>query len=747
VLLIDSRGEVSENDRWSMYAQLKSDLVISPEKVLIGVSASSILIYFYFELVHAQWNTLDLTISSTLLIILLSIAGWVIYSHHPLPGRWFTVLLLSLTVHLWSSLLKLPGAFALEAVIVAFAVPLLGISQAAIVTVGETILFLLLDGGFQTHPDLTGIVPTLISMWAVYIAMLFAYQNYIHKTTWLAEYYDRVQKQIDEARDQRQELVQTLDDLAHANHQLAMLNKRVSDFRIIAEEAQKSKTKFVARVSHEFRTPLNMIIGLVDLIIEKPEIYDTALSPRMRDALNIVHRNSKHLSDMVNDVLDLSRIETERMVLNKERVDLQQIIDSAVDAVRPLLESKKINIVIDVANDLPQVFCDRTRIEQVILNLVSNSARFTERGKIIVCAIQHNQYIRVSVRDTGLGISKEDLSRIFEPFSQGTSEIEYKKGGSGLGLSISKQFIELHNGKMWVESELGIGSTFTFEIPISSPLDPISRPGNRIEESWIWRERQTRAKLPDQRYNPRFVIYDDTGDLSALLARYSGEIDFVTSQSEDQIIAELQQAPADTVLINASNLDQIKSVVEKLKKTIQDTPLIGCSIPRSLDLAKSLGLLGQLIKPVTRADLQQALAQVNQPVRRVLLVDDDVEVLDLFSQMLRVCDSSLQIETTSNGSTALAMLKEQPPDILFLDLVMPELDGWQILEKMYYDKEMPKVPTFFVSAQDPYDAPPHSDFLYIAVENGLSIDQILRFSLGVTNLLFQPEVITDQEPR
>ncbi len=189
-----------------------------------------------------------------------------------------------------------------------------------------------------------------------------------------------------------------------------------------------------------------------------------------------MRRNCEHLASMINDVLDLSQIEAGRLALHKEWVDWHEVIERALVIVRPLLAKKGIALHLSIPDDLPRIYCDRTRIRQVILNLLSNATRFTDEGSITVTVRAESQYVVISVCDTGPGISAEDASRIFEPFQQGSFQQRRDQGGSGLGLSISKQFVELHGGRMWLQSEPGRGSTFSFRIPTSSPVD-VSRRG------------------------------------------------------------------------------------------------------------------------------------------------------------------------------------------------------------------------------------------------------------------------------
>jgi signal transduction histidine kinase/CheY-like chemotaxis protein len=566
------------------------------------------------------------------------------------------------------------------------------------------------------------------------------------RSAWADEYFRHAQRFLEEAHEHRAKLERAHDELAHANRQLTLLNERITGLRLIAEEAQKAKTRFVARVSHEFRTPLNMIIGLVDLMVESPEMYDVTLSPRMREDLKTVHRNCGHLADMVNDVLDLTRIEADRMVLHKERVDIRSVMENATDVVRPLLTGKHLALQISIPDNVPEVYCDRTRIEQVVLNLMSNAARYTEAGGISVAVTQQNQHVLVSVKDTGPGIPPEDVERIFEPFCQGTSDLWRDKGGSGLGLSISKQFVELHGGRMWVESELGRGTTFSFDLPISAPIAPLTRPGHRIREDWIWYQHLPKPSLPESHFNARFVTCDEMGHLAAWLKLYTAEVEIVDAPDPDQAIKTLQQTPAHAVLLNAATLESAWPLVQAVTRQVSGTPIIGCSVPPAFERARASGALGHLIKPVTRADLKQALKAAGHPVRRVLVVDDDPSALQLFSSMLHVCDPSLEIVTAAGGQEALGQLRGAPPDLMLLDIVMPDMDGWQVLEAMTHDEEVPKVPTFFVSAQDPSDQPPTSGFLLATMDKGLSLSQLLRCSLEISKLLLQPEGALDPAP-
>ena len=723
----------------------ESELRVSPGLVIV------VLALLGLALVSIGQFQPDPSIRMTVLRFALLFYGasaisWLLGSWRPWAGRWVAVVASIILVVLGGTWVGLSGFLTLLVIPTALAAALIGIPGATITVVGETLLLLLLPKLVAARLEPVTIVTALMATWAMLGIMIAVYRPIHHVAQWSWQYYYHSRDVLEEARNRKSELEQVLEDLTHANRQLALANERITALRLVAEEAQKAKTRFVARVSHEFRTPLNMIIGLVDLMVESPEMYDVTLSPRMRDDLGVVHRNSEHLSNMINDVLDLTRIEADRLVLYKERVDTGKVIDDAAVAVSPLLQSKHLALQISIPEDLPEVYCDRTRIEQVVLNLMSNAARYTEEGEVTVAVAQQDQHVLVSVADTGPGIPQEDVERIFEPFCQGTSEIWRDKGGSGLGLSISKRFVELHGGRMWVESKVGVGTTFTFDLPISAPIAHISRPGHQIRGDWVWHKRRSRSEFSDAHYKPRFVVYDPTGDLHAALARYSEEVEFVDARLLSQATNVLQQGSAHAVVLNVTDADEIWSLVETVKREAPRTPIIGCFVPRRVERAVALGALGHLIKPVTRADLQRAIQATGKPVRRVLVVDDDPDALQLFSQMLHVCDDTVEVITALSGEEALDELRRHPPDLMLLDIVMHGMDGWQVLESMTQDDGVGEVPTYFVSAQDPADQPPTSRFLLATMDEGLPISKFLRCSLEVSKLLLQPEEGLDLAP-
>jgi signal transduction histidine kinase len=246
--------------------------------------------------------------------------------------------------------------------------------------------------------------------------------------------------------------------------QNARLFQEIGDKSRQLAEASQHKSQFLANMSHELRTPLNAILGYTELILD--EIYGET-PDKMRGVLERVQRNGKHLLGLINDVLDLSKIEAGQLMLSLSDYSLKNVIQTVFSAIEPLASEKQIALKIDVAPELPQGRGDERRLTQVLLNLVGNAIKFTDIGEVSIKGSSANGSFNVAVRDTGPGISTADQAKLFQEFQQADNSITKKKGGTGLGLAISRRIIEMHGGRIWVESSLGQGSTFTFALPVT----------------------------------------------------------------------------------------------------------------------------------------------------------------------------------------------------------------------------------------------------------------------------------------
>jgi hypothetical protein len=242
------------------------------------------------------------------------------------------------------------------------------------------------------------------------------------------------------------------------------------------EELDRLKTAFLANMSHELRTPLNSILGFADVMIQE---IDGPLTDNMNNDLQVIQKNGQHLLNLINDVLDMAKIEAGRMNLSPERFRIHEIFEEVVSITSPLASQKSLSLFIEADSDQDiEVFADRQRIRQVMLNLVNNALKFTEKGKITICAACADEKVLIKVHDTGMGIPAEKLEVIFQEFMQVDTSATRKVGGTGLGLPISRRLIDMHGGRMWAESQgiAGEGATLYVELPIEARItEPVEK--------------------------------------------------------------------------------------------------------------------------------------------------------------------------------------------------------------------------------------------------------------------------------
>ena len=673
-----------------------------------------------------------------LMILGSGLVGVVVYRYLPEAANWFIIAALTCTIgiaYLWSND---PAALCLLVVPVALAAALTGLAAATITALAASAVIVLLSGA-TTGPDPWGALGyPLAGVWAILAIFSLSFRAIYQMAHWLWAHYDEARTLLEEARTQKVDLAQALEDLAHANRQLALLNERTTMLRQSAEEAQKAKAAFVAKVSHEFRTPLNMIIGLTDLLMETPEIYGESLPAALFEDIRIVNRNCEHLAGLINDVLDLSRTEAGQLTLHRDWVDLADEIEEALTVVRPLVDKKQLRLRLAIPEALPPVYCDRTRVRQVVLNLVGNAARYTGRGEIAVEVAQEGAMVVVSVIDSGPGIPPEDTVRIFEPFYRGRNSAASDQSGSGLGLSISRQFIEMHGGQIWVTSTLGVGSVFSFRLPIQPPSAPLPSPSLWIMEDWIWRQRSQPLRPDRGPYKRRIVVCDATGQLFGLCARYTDEIEFVDTRDWARAVQEVRQAPPHAIILNTAAGDGLPKLVQEAALQVPDTPIIACEMVSPADRVQHAEVAGYLVKPVLAKDLQAAICATGVEVKRVVVADDSADVRQLLSRMLTAHFPAVEVIAASNGLECLDVLRAQRPDLVLLDVVMPDMDGWQLLDRKRDDPAIRDIPVVVVSAQDPTQQPAMTKLMAAAMGEGLPLDKLLRGALSVSASMLWP---------
>jgi len=637
---------------------------------------------------------------------------WLLDSRVIWMSRWFTVVALVILIHLGNAWLDIPGVLTLVVIPIGLTAGLIGLPAAAAVAVGETVLLGLRPGWIVADANWASVVVPLVGVWMTLGMMYAVYRPVYGVAQWSWEHFQRAQASLEEVRDRQAELKQVLEDLADANRQLTRLNAVAQGLRQVAEDARRAKEQFVANVSHELRTPLNMIVGFSEMIVQAPDIYGGNIPSNLLADLDVVLRNSQHLSKLIDDVLDLSQIEAGQMALTKERASLQELVEAATIAVRPLFDSKGLYLKVEIPDDLPLVFCDPTRIRQVVLNLLSNAGRFTQRGGVHLRAWQEGPFVVASVADTGSGIAPESMDKLFQPFQQLDGSIRRRYGGSGLGLSISKSFIELHGGRIWVKSEEGVGTTFVFRLPIDPP-PPLDSGASRWFSPYLQYEERTHPSMaPAPIIHPRFVVQETGNALQRLLTRYLDGVETVPVASPQEAIRELARVPAHALLVNGVSM----SIDETLQSFGESTvlpygiPVITCYIPALSDSAGALGVADYLVKPVSRAVLLAALDRLGFEGKTLLLVDDEPEALRLFRRMLLSSGRGYRILKATDGQEAMRILCEQRPDAILL-------------------------PVIVISARDPMGQPIVSNVLAVSQRGGLSTSQLLACIESISGVL------------
>ena len=680
--------------------------------------------------VNAGW-----TLATAAALLLLAGLVWLIGRWRYAAGAWLLVIGCILIDILAVRRADQPLALVLLAVPTGLAA--LAISRRAGLATAGSISLLLLAAPQPFLPDLHGLrMITGLLVWSTLGMMWLLLRPLLRTTQWAWSGYQSSQSSLEQARDVQVELKQAIEDLNAANAQLVRLNKQAQGLRQVAEEERRTKERFVANVSHELRTPLNMIIGFCEMITESPEAYGSNIPGTLLADLNVVLRNSQHLSALIDDVLDLSQIDAGQAALSKERVALHEIVQAAVTAVRPLYASKSLRLVTEVPDDLPELLCDRTRIREVVLNLLSNAGRYTDQGEVRVRAWQEGGDIIASVTDTGPGIAKEAQERLFQPFQQLAEASDRRRGGTGLGLSISASFVELHGGRMWVQSEPGQGATFCFRLPIDPPA-PLERSVlTRFNRYEPYEERPRRPRPPAVEVRPRLAVIETGNSLQRLLNRRLEGVEVVPAASLEQALREMAQAPAQALVINALHVSQELARLDAAALP-PGVPVLVCAVPELEQAVEALGAADYLLKPIAREALWAALDRLGQikPIRTVLVVDDEPDALQLFGRMLRAGGRGCRVLRAANGREALEMLRWQRPDVILLDLVMPEMDGYHFLEAMRQDAAVRDIPVILISARDPLGQPLMSNALAVTCREGLSAQQLLLCIQTLTTIL------------
>jgi PAS domain S-box-containing protein len=450
-------------------------------------------------------------------------------------------------------------------------------------------------------------------------------------------------------------------------------------------EVDQMKSQFLANMSHELRTPLNSIIGFSRVILKG---IDGPVSELQQQDLTAIYNSGQHLLGLINDVLDLARIEAGKMELNFEEVNLSEMAHSVMSTAKGLVKEKPIQLLQHIPADLPTVRGDTMRVRQILLNLISNASKFTDEGSITVEAhVQKGPTGKmealVNVIDSGPGIAPEDQKKLFQAFSQVDGSATRKSGGSGLGLSICANLVQLQGGRIGVNSEIGKGSSFYFTIPLYHQPEQEISAGKKV-----------------------ILSIDDDPQVISLYERYLNPQGYHVVPLTDPTRAKERILELNPYAITLDVMMPEKNGWTLLTdlKSDPDTrsyPVVICSIVAQADKGFSLGAADYLVKPILQEDLIEAIDRLNKnsTIQDILVIDDDANDLQLIEKILAQHNQYHPI-LVQGGRAGWEALNAQPPHAIILDLFMPELDGFSILERLRGHPHLRNIPVLVITSGD-----------------------------------------------
>lgn len=492
---------------------------------------------------------------------------------------------------------------------------------------------------------------------------------------------DITQRKRDEAEKRR-----FLEKLAASNEELELRNREV-------ERATKLKSKFLANMSHELRTPLNAIVGFSDLLADGSP---GELNDKQKRFVNHIKQGSAHLLQLINDILDLSKIEAGQLELRCEDFQVKDALPEVLSAIRPMAMAKNIQVHHKLEADRA-VYADRVRFKQILYNLLSNAVKFTPKdGRIEIDCVEKGSEVFISVSDTGIGIRAEDQKVVFEEFRQIEGNTNTANEGTGLGLAITKRLVEQQGGKISLESELGKGSRFTFTLPTgtitSSKVVPAHGPANPNVAVGGGKK-------------PLVLIVDDEVPARELLASYlEPEYRIAMAESGTEVVRKAQQLRPDAitldVLMPGGNGFETLVALRKTPETA-DIPIIIVSILDQKQVGFALGAADYLIKPIRKPVLLETIRRHVLPHAdddaTILLVDDDPRTLELLEETLR--SAGYETQSVRSGTRALEVLSSKLVNAVLLDLLMPGMDGFEVIRHVREQATLKELPILVMTAK------------------------------------------------
>jgi signal transduction histidine kinase len=528
----------------------------------------------------------------------------------------------------------------------------------------------------------------LISLYAILalgVAVAWLAVRTLYTTLqWTSNMQQRADMLLDEVRNHRAELSRALKSSEIANALLRRTQRELIVARKHADEARQMKEQFAANISHELRTPLNLILGFSEMMHRSPDVYgDFSWPPPLRRDVYQIYRSSRHLIEMIDDILDLSRFEMAAFTLNKEATALTLLLQDTAAIAADLFRAAAVEFVADIPADLPALALDRTRIRQVLLNLLNNARRFTAAGQVKLTARQTETEVIISVADTGPGIPANKLAYVFDEFYQVDLSLRRSHQGAGLGLAISKRFVQMHGGSIWVNSHEDRGSEFFFSLPRVSPAVTLlpDAPG-APEPAW-----------PDDA-RPCLLVVDSDPGVSAMVRRRLNDYQVVqVSHAQELPEAVILHHPR-AVIHNVPPGD--KAATSPFWPNIP-APVLTCSLPSQVWLADDLAVAASLTKPVSADQLLHEVERIEN-VEDILVIDDDRGFAQLVQRILESTGRPFRVRRAYDGEDGLVALEAARPDLVLLDLIMPGKDGFEVLEEIRRNPALSAIPVVLLTA-------------------------------------------------